>query len=74
MTSLILKPDCSLSTTRPDTMFLSPSGLGRAMLLLNHITGAVLGGIGVMVLVANVLLGCVLLILGPDFTIGLLAQ
>ena len=74
MTSLILKPEFSLFTMQPETPATSSFGLGEAMLLLNRITGAILGSIGVMVLVANVLLGCMLLTLGPDFTIELLVQ
>jgi len=74
MTSLILKPEFSLFTIGTETMSTSPSGLGKAMLLLNRITGAILGSIGVMVLFANVLLGCISLFLGPDSAIKLLVQ
>jgi hypothetical protein len=74
MARLILKPECSFFTMGPETIFTSPSGLSKAMLLLNQITGAVLASIGVMVLLANVLLGCVSLLLGPDFTLELLVQ
>ena len=74
MVSLILKPECSLVTLGTETMSSTPSGLGAAMLLLNRITGAILGGVGVMVLIANVLIGCVLLLMGPDFTLGLLTK
>jgi hypothetical protein len=70
MTSLILKPESSFSTMQTERM--TTSGLGRTMLLLNRITGAILGCVGVMVLVTNVLLGCVSLLLGMDFTIELL--
>ncbi|HZI46362.1 MAG TPA: hypothetical protein VFD75_01115 [Pyrinomonadaceae bacterium] len=74
MASLILKPEYSVFTMRGEMMSTSPSGLGKAMLLLNRITGAILASIGVTVLFANVLLGCVSLLFGPDFPIQLLAQ
>ena len=74
MASLILKPECLFFTMQEETLFTSSSGLGNAMLQLNRITGACLTAIGVMVLFANVLLGCAVLLIGPDSTIQLLGQ
>lgn len=74
MASVILKPECLFFTMQTETMFTSPSGLGKAMLQLNRITGAVLTAIGVTVLFANVLLSCASLLLGPDFTLQLMGQ
>ena len=74
MASLILKPEYSVFTMRTEMMSTSPSGFGKAMLLVNRIAGAMLGSIGVMVLLANVLLGCMTLLLGTGFTIQLLAH
>ncbi|HEX3250519.1 MAG TPA: hypothetical protein VHS05_13905 [Pyrinomonadaceae bacterium] len=74
MASLILKPECSFFTIGTAAVSTSPSGLGKAMLLLSKITGAMLAGIGVMVLFANVLLGSMSLLVGPDFAIRLLVQ
>jgi len=78
MASQILKPECSFFTLRPETVMIgrdpSPSGLSRALLLLNRATGAILGGVGLTVLVANVLIGCALLIGGADFVLELLGK
>lgn len=76
MASQILKPDCSFLTMRPETVMTdpSPSTIARLMLFMNRTTGAILAGIGVMVLVANVLIGCGLLFSGPEFIIEFLAQ
>ena len=78
MASQILKPECSFFTMRPETVMNvrdpSPSGLTWAMLLLKRATGATLGGIGITILVANILIGCALLIGGPDFVLEFLAK
>ena len=75
MASQILKPE-TFVTMRPEREMAdeSPSTLANIMLFLNRTTGAVLGGIGVMVLVANVVTSCALLLGGPGFVIEFLAQ
>jgi len=78
MASQILKPEYSFFTLRPETIMigrdLNPDGLSRALLLLKHATGAMLGGLGVTILFANVLIGCALLIGGPDFVLEFLTK
>lgn len=78
MASQLLKPEYSFFTLRPETVMIgrdrSPPGLSRALLLLEHATGAMLGGVGVTILVANVLIGCALLIRGPDFVLEFLTK
>jgi hypothetical protein len=76
MASQILKSDCLFLTMQPETMMTdpSPSTIARIMLFINRTTGAMLAGIGVMVLVANVLIGCGLLFGGPELIIEFLAQ
>ena len=75
MASEILKRECSFLTMRPETVNHSnPSTLASILLFLNRMTGAMLGGIGVMVLVANVLISSALLLGGPGFVIEFLAQ
>lgn len=76
MASQILKPDCSFLTMQPETVMTdpSPSIIARIMLFMSRTTGAMLAGIGVIVLVANVLIGCGLLFGGPEFIIEFLTQ
>lgn len=76
MASQILKPDCSFATMRSVTVITDPSlsTLARIMLFTNRTTGALLGGIGVTVLVANVVISCALLLGGPGVVIELLPE
>ena len=74
-----LKPEFSPLTLRqecPTTVSdeRAASTFTKAMLLLQRITGALLGGVGVTVLIGNLLISSTLLVRGPAFIIGLLAK
>jgi|GEM_PF-4800278 len=76
MRSLILKPEFSLFTMRPQAGDRSDDSsiLNKALLLLSRSAATLLAGIGVAVLLGNVLLGCGLLLQGPESIIEFLAQ
>ena len=78
MVSQILKPECSFFTMRPEMVMNvcdpSPSGPIWAMLLLKRVAGTMMVGIGMTILVANVLIGFALLIGGWDFVLEFLAK
>jgi hypothetical protein len=75
MTDLTVKPEFSLFKMLPETANESseePSALSNALRLLSRIAGTVLAGIGVAVLLGNVLVGAGLLLQGPAFALELL--
>ena len=79
MRNLILKPEFSLLTiSREDPAnggdASTTSALTKALLLVRRITGVFLGGVGVTVVIGNLLISGSLLVRGPEFVIELLAK
>lgn len=79
MRDLKLKPEFSLITMRQDSLTRvsdeeTASTFTKSMLLLKRITGVMLGGIGVTVLIGNLLISALLLFGEPAFILSLLTK
>lgn len=79
MRNLIFKPEFSLLTiSREDPAnggdASTTSALTKALLLVRRITGGFLGGVGITVMIGNLLISGCLLVRGPEFVIELLAK
>jgi hypothetical protein len=79
MRDLKLKPEFSLITMRQESLTRMSDGetastFTKSMLLLRRITGTMLGGIGVTVLIGNLVISALLLFGEPAFILRLLAK
>jgi hypothetical protein len=79
MRDLKLKPEFSLITMRQESLTRLSDGetastVTKSMLLLRRITGTMLGGIGVTVLIGNLVISALLLFGEPAFILRLLAK